>query len=254
MPLPPWDTDISPMKTTLSFSAPAAIETEALVVVVLDGGDKDKPQVGVDSSDAAIKEAAAEVFASGEAVGKLLEITLLHNPAKLKAKKLLLLGGGKAKNFSAFDLRKLGGAAVRALKSRGVKNFAFVAPETGLKPEETVRAIIEGAFVGSFDSDTYKSDRKVQAIDSVTIVVKGDQASLQKAMDEARILGESQNFTRELVNEPSNHMTPTILAEQAQKMCQEVGLKCESTAQTRLKSENGRVLGSRPRLPTSHLR
>ena len=227
MPLPPWDTDISPMKTTLSFSAPAAIETEALVAVVLDGGDKDKPQVGVDSSDAAIKEAAAEVFASGEAVGKLLEITLLHNPAKLKAKKLLLLGGGKAKNFSAFDLRKLGGAAVRALKSRGVKNFAFVAPETGLKPEETVRAIIEGAFVGSFDSDTYKSDRKVQAIDSVTIVVKGDQASLQKAMDEARILGESQNFTRELVNEPSNHMTPTILAEQAQKMCQEVGLKCE---------------------------
>ena len=116
---------------------------------------------------------------------------------------------------------------MRALKSRGVKNFAFVAPETGLKPEEAVKAIVEGAFVGNFDSDTYKSDRKVQTIESLTVVVKGDQASLQKAMDEGRIVGESQNFTRELVNEPSNHMTPTILAEQARKMCQEVGLKCE---------------------------
>ena len=215
------------MKTTLSFSAPAESETEALVVVVLDRGEKDKPQVGVDSSDAAIKEAAAEVFASGEAVGKPLEVTLLHNPANLKAKKLLLLGGGTTKNFSAYDLRKLAGAAVRALKSRGVKTFGFIAPENGVKPEEAVKAIVEGAFVGVFDSDTYKSDRKVQTIDSVTVFAKGDQAALQKAMEEGRILGESQNFTRQLVNEPSNHMTPTILAEQARKMCQEVGLKCE---------------------------
>ena len=222
----PWDTGISPMKTTLSLSAPAELETEALVAVVLDRGEKDKPQIGVDSSDAAIKDAAADVLASGEAVGKPLEITLLHKPGKLKAKRLLLLGGGKGKDFSAFELRKLAGAAVRALKSRGVKNFAFVAPETGVKPEEAVKAIVEGAFVGNFDSDTYKSDRKDQKIDSLTVIAKGDQAALQKAMDEARILGESQNFTRQLVNEPSNHMTPTILAEQARKMAEEVGLKC----------------------------
>jgi leucyl aminopeptidase len=215
------------MKTTLSLSAPAEVETEALVAVVLDRDEKDKPQIGVDTSDAAIKEAATDVFASGEAVGKSLEVTLLHKPGKLKAKRLLLLGGGKAKTFSAYDLRKLAGVAVRSLKSRGVKSFAFVAPETGLKPEEAVKAIVEGAFVGVFDSDTYKSDRKVQTIESITVVTKGDQASLQKAMDEGRILGESQNFTRQLVNEPSNHMTPTILAEQARKMCQEVGLKCE---------------------------
>ena len=56
------------MKTTLSLSAPADIETEALVAVVLDHGEKDKPQIKVDSSDAAIKDAAADVFASGEAV------------------------------------------------------------------------------------------------------------------------------------------------------------------------------------------
>ena len=46
-------------------------------------------------------------------------------------------------------------------------------------------------------------------------------------MQAGRIVAESQNFTRDLVNEPSNRMTPTILAERAKKMAAEVGLKCE---------------------------
>ena len=51
--------------------------------------------------------------------------------------------------------------------------------------------------------------------------------ALEKAANEAQVIGESQNFTRDLVNEPSNRMTPTILADRAKKMCAEVGLKCE---------------------------
>jgi leucyl aminopeptidase len=220
------------MKTNLSLSAPAEVETECLVVVALDKGEKDKPQVSIESSDAAVKNAAAEVIASGELTAKSFEVTLLHGPGKLKAKRLLILGGGKVKTFSAFDLRRIAGAAVRTLKSRGLRSFAIVAPEAGLKPEEAVKAIVEGAFVGNFDPDYYKSDRKDQKIDALTVVARGDQAKLQQAMlqqamDEACIIGESQNFTRDLVNEPSNHMTPTIMAERAQKMAAEVGLKCE---------------------------
>ena len=230
------------MKTNLSFSTPAEIETECLVVVALDQsekdrnekdrteknrGEKDKPQVTLGTNDPALRDAAAEVIASGEVTGKMFESTLLHHPVKLKAKRLLLIGGGKAKNFSAFDLRRLAGAAVRTLKSRGLRSFAFVAPETGAEAEEAAKAIVEGAFVGNFDPDTYKSDRKDQAIDALTVVARGDQAKLQEAMNEAGILGESQNFTRDLVNEPSNRMTPTILAERARKMAAEVGLKCE---------------------------
>ena len=40
------------------------------------------------------------MIASGEVTGKMFESTLLHRPARLKAKRLLLLGGGKAKEFS----------------------------------------------------------------------------------------------------------------------------------------------------------
>ncbi len=215
------------MKTILSLSSPAELETECLVAVVLDRGEKDKTEAFVATTDKAVQEAAAEVISTGEVTGKGLETTLLHKPGKLKAKRLLFLGGGKAKKFAAADLRKLSGTAVRALKSRGVRSFAFIVPGNGVDPEESVKSIVEGALVGNFDSDTYKSDRKDQKIDALTIVASGDQSSLQRAIDEARILGESQNFTRELVNEPSNRMTPTILANHAKKMCQEVGLKCE---------------------------
>ncbi len=218
------------MKTILSFSNSAEVETECLVAIVLDRsekGDKGQPQVSIESSDVAVKDAAADVIAGGEVTGKVFETTLLHRPAKLKARRLLLLGGGKAKTFSAFDLRRLAGAAVRTLKAKGLRSFAFLAPEAGLKTEDAVRAIVEGAFVGNFDPDYYKSDRKDQKIDGLTVVARGDQAKLQQAVEEARIVGESQNFTRDLVNEPSNRMTPTILADRAKKMAAEVGLKCD---------------------------
>jgi leucyl aminopeptidase len=228
------------MKTDLSSSVPSQLETECLVVVVLDRaekkpGEKDKPAPSVESSDAAVREAAKEVIASGEVTAKAFETTLLHRPAGLMAKRLLLIGGGNAKNFSAVELRKLAGTAVRTLKSKNIRNFAFAPPEKGVRANDAVRAIVEGAFVGNFDPGYYKSDRKDndndQKIDAVTVVVKenapGDAAPLESALQAGRIVAESQNFTRDLVNEPSNRMTPTILAERAKKMAADVGLKCE---------------------------
>jgi leucyl aminopeptidase len=215
------------MKTSLSSASPAQVDTECLVVVVLDRGSKDKPEVSVETNDESVKKAAAEVITSGETVGKNCEVTLIHHPAGLKARRLLLLGGGKAQTFSGFELRRVAGTAVRTLKGRGLRSFAFVAPQANYAAELTIKAIVEGAFVGNFDADTYKSDRQDQKIDELNVVASGNTGKLQAALDEARVIGESQNFTRELVNEPSNRMTPTMLADHAKKMAQEVGLKCE---------------------------
>ena len=220
------------MKTTIVNSAPSQVDTESLVAVVLDhgsagSGEKDKkPELKVASTDAAVQAAAADLLASGEVTGKPFETNLLHKPANLKAKRLLLVSGGSAKKFSAYDLRRVAGTAARSLKSRGIRSFAFVVP-TGVAEDESVRAIVEGAFVGNFDPDYYRSDRKDQKIDAVTVIATGDKTALEKVANEAQIIGESQNFTRDLVNEPSNRMTPTILAERARKMSAEVGLKCE---------------------------
>jgi leucyl aminopeptidase len=105
------------------------------------------------------------------------------------------------------------------------------------------RAAVEGALVGDFDPDTYRSDRKDQSVQSFTLVApigaapadadktknadndKQQKAVLEAAFAEGVILGESQNFTRTLVNEPGNKLTPTILGRRAGQMAEEVGLK-----------------------------
>jgi leucyl aminopeptidase len=221
------------MKTNLSLSTAAHLETECLVAVVLDRaekdrGEKDKTEAYVSAPDKALQQAAADLISAGDLTGKTFEVCWLHKPGGLKAKRLLLIGGGKAKKFSASDLRKLAGAAVRALKPRSLRSLAFVLPD-GIPAKEAVKAVVEGAIVGNFDPDTYKSDRKDQSVEFLTVIAsaQADQASLQRALDEARILAESQNLTRELVNEPSNRMTPTILANRAQQMARETGLQCE---------------------------
>jgi leucyl aminopeptidase len=214
----------------ISIAKPSEVETESLVAVVLDesnSSEKDrKPELRVAAPDPGVQAVVAELLGSGELSGKSFETNILHKPANLKAKRLLLVSGGSAKKFSSYDLRRVAGTAVRALKVRGIRSFAFVAPPS-IPAEEAVRAIVEGAYVGNFDPDYYRSDRKDQKIDTVTVIASGDKAALEKVANEAQVIGESQNFTRDLVNEPSNRMTPTILADRAKKMSAEVGLKCE---------------------------
>jgi len=245
------DTELnSDMNTNISSSTPSQVETDCLVVVVLDQSDKkqnandqskkgkdgkNKPAPSVATSDAVVRDASQDVISSGEVTGKTFETTLLHRPAGLKAKRLLLLGGGKAKTFSASELRKLAGAAVRSLKAKNLSSFAFALPETSIANADAVRAIVEGAIIGDFEPDYYKSDRKDEKIDALAIVTQADAKALQSAIDAGRIVAESQNFTRDLVNEPSNRMTPSMLAERARKMASEVGLKCEIYSTDKIK-------------------
>ena len=229
------------MKTTLTTAPPSQIETECLVVAVLDvaeatnNGDKsDKHDPKLQTEDKAVLAAAADLVASGEVTGKAMETTLLHKPEGLKAKRLLLIGGGKAAKFSSSDLRKLAGAAVRSIKAKDLTSFALVMPA---KIDDAAKVIVEGALVGNFDADYYRSDRTKQKIEELTIVApKGaNQQSLKKGVEQGRIIGEAQNFTRDLVNEPGNRMTPTILADRAKALCDEVGLACETYGPDKIK-------------------
>ncbi|HXE91204.1 MAG TPA: leucyl aminopeptidase [Terriglobales bacterium] len=227
------------MNTTLSFSNAAAVETECLVAVVLDQGEKDKPAPAV-QAESTVQSAAADVIASGECTGKALEMVLVHRPQGLKAKRLLLIGGGKAKDFSLADLRKAAGAAVRFAKPRTIRRLAFSPPDA---TAAAVRALAEGAFIGDFDPDTYKSDRKDQRVEEFTVVAPAASGrdTLEAALAQGRIIGESQNFTRELVNEPGNRMTPTMLAARARKMAEEVAsphLTCETFSTDKIKELN----------------
>jgi leucyl aminopeptidase len=217
------------MDTRLIAQNPAEVETECLVAFALDHGTKEKSEPRLTVKDAALEKAVADLVAGGEVTGKAYETVLLHRPQGLKAKRLLVVGAGKGKTFSHAEARRAGGTALRFLKPKMIKICAIVLPELPTGTEDAVRSIIEGALVADFDPDTYRSDRKDYSMKEITVVAPAgsDQGKLQQALTQGRVIGESQNFTRELVNEPSNKLTPTMLGDRAKKMCDSVGLKCE---------------------------
>jgi leucyl aminopeptidase len=231
------------MDTRLIAANPAEVETECLVAFALDHGSKDangrdwKSEPRLALKDAALEKAVADVFASGEFTGKAYETVVLHRPQGLKAKRLMLIGAGKAKPFSHAEVRRAAGTAIRSLKPKMIKSCAFVIPELSTGAEDAVRSILEGALVADFDPDTYRSDRKDLSMKDITVVAppSSDQNKLQQALTQGLIIGESQNFTRELVNEPGNRMTPTMLANRAKKMCESVGIKCEAYGPDKIK-------------------
>jgi leucyl aminopeptidase len=226
------------MNIRLISSSLADVDSECLAVFALDHGDKQKPAPKLALQDGAAEKAAGELISSGEITGKAFETVLLHHPQGLKAKRLLIVSAGKDKTFSHVELRKAAGTVLRLLKAKMIKSCAITLPQLSSGEEDAVRAIVEGVFVADLDPDTYRSDRKDLAMKEVTIVVPpaSDQTKLQRVLDQARIIGESQNFTRELVNEPSNRLTPIMLAERARKMCDSVGLKCEIMGPDQIKA------------------
>src|ERR1700729_3007369 len=93
------------------------VEADALIVPVFEGA-------------AEARFGAGDLSESGEVAGKPLEFTLLHHAPGSAAKRVLLVGAGKAEKFDAAEMRKLVGAAVRYLKPKGVKRIA-IAPADG---------------------------------------------------------------------------------------------------------------------------
>jgi leucyl aminopeptidase len=234
------------MRTELSLANLAGVQTELLAVLAIDTqtakGPDVKPQPVLLTGDEAVKSAAAAVLTSGEFKAGANETLLLHAPSGLAAKRLLILGLGKQVKATVHSVRNAAGTAVRFTKPRGIRSLVLALPEAGavsgldLPAAACARAAVEGAFVGDFDPDTYRSDRKDLSVERFTVAAAAgsDQAALQSAFNEGEIIGESQNFTRTLVNEPGNKLTPTVLGQRAGQMASETGLKCEVSSTEKL--------------------
>ncbi len=222
------------MNITLETRPAAQIETEALVTYVF---EEDDPVRGaVAELDAAAGGALRKLASGGELTGKSLEMTLVHYPGGLKAQRLLLVGAGKAAKWSTAELRKLAGAALRHLKSRSVKQLTILARENE-RTAAAAQAITEGLVVADFEPDRYKTEKKTsKKIEGVALTGWGaeQRADVERVIERGRVIAESQNFTRELVNEPSNLMTPRILASRAEKMARATGLACEILDERRI--------------------
>jgi len=212
------------MKITLETKPIVTFTEDAIVTYLFE--EPDPVQGRLAELDKLTGGLLARLAKSGELTGKPLELTLVHAPAGLKTARLLLVGAGKHEQFNTATLRKVAGAALRYLKTRGVHTVVFALREGDLT-EEAAQAVTEGVIATDFESDKYKTDKKNDKfIEAMSITGHGEaqRASGEKGIARGRVVAESQNFTRDLVNEPSNKLTPVILAQKAVAMAEEAGL------------------------------
>jgi leucyl aminopeptidase len=229
------------MQIQLETVSPAAVETEALVVYAFEQDDPVGP--GLAEIDRLTGGRLKELAASHELTGKWLEMLLLHYPPGLQAKRLLVVGAGKRDEFTSFELRRLAGAALRHLKSRSVKQLALLLLDPA-KDAAAVQAAAEGMLLAGFDYDKYKSEKKNQtAVERASILGAADSGASQ-ALERARIVADCQNWVRDVANEPSNLMTPSVLAERASAMASESGLAIDVLDEKRIEElKMGALLG-----------
>jgi leucyl aminopeptidase len=215
------------------------LEADALVVFAF---DKTGPESGLPPVARSVNDLNGgwieELHRTGEFSGKPSESALLHRPAGLKAKRVLLMGAGKRDKFAAADLRNLAGAAARQLRSKA----AHVAFSLVAGTEQEAVAVVEGAILGDYEPDRYKTEKKdSRPIELVTVAA---EAALEPAVRRAQIIAEAQNFARELAGEPANRMTPSVLADRAREMGNLFGVACEVVEQERMRELGmGALLG-----------
>jgi leucyl aminopeptidase len=207
-------------------------------------GDKEPRFEGVVAEiDRATGGKLRKLAESGELTGKSMEMVLLHFPPGFAAQKLLLIGAGKQEKFDHAELRKIAGATVRYLKSRGVKSIGFMAGEKE-RTQVAAQAIVEGLLHAEYESDKYQTEKKNDKTIGRVSLLGFAGGEVEAAIERGKVIGESQNWSRDLINEPSNRLTPRMLAARAEAMAKEAGLEIDVLDEKRIAElKMGALLG-----------
>ena len=248
------------MPTTINVAAGDATnyETPALVVNLFQGVTQ--PGGGTGAVDRALGGAISQLIADGEIKGKLGELTLIHTMERIPARRVVVAGLGKSKDFDTAAVRRVSGDVARFLRWKGVGEYATIAHGAGiggLNAAESAQAIAEGTLLGLYKFDTYRSNGNGAddgdeaatpdgGVQSVTIVERdvGTVNDLATGVSVGTVLAESTMLARDLVNHPANVMTPTKMAEAAREVAESVGLELDVMDRDRMREHGmGAFLG-----------
>lgn len=214
------------------------VDTQALAVTVFK--DEKADEGFLKDLDAFSGGAIKSVIEGEELKGKEAETVYLHLPGDgaNKPHRLLLIGAGERADYGPAQVSQVAGTAARFLRSKNVKSFAM-APRAEGDPEITAATVVEGAIIGLFELDKYRTvDKEERMIDRLIIVVEGaDEGALERGAKRGQIVGESVNFTRDLANEPGAYMTPTNMAESARAIANEFALSIDVLDEARMEQE-----------------
>ena len=217
------------------------IDTPALVVNLFRGVKK--PGGATGAVDKALGGVITQLIEDGEIKGSTGETTLIHTLGKIKPSRVLVAGLGTQDKFDVQVVRRVSAEVVRFLRRKGISSAATIAHGAGiggLDPQLSGQAIAEGAHLGLYKFGTYltKNSDSTNEFEHLT-VVESDKTRA-KAIDAGIQLGstvaKASITARNMVNEPANHMTPSRMAEAAQKVASDQGLKIEIMENAQMKN------------------
>jgi len=207
------------------------IEAGAIILGLFEGVKRPDGELKV--VDEALAGAISQLISQGEIKGKLREVTIVHSLGKLPAARVVVVGLGKKEELSLDRVRMVVGEACRLLQQKGVGDAATVALGAGAGGtalDGAAQALTEGALLGTYSFRRHMTkEAEHGGLKRLTIVVadKTKLPLLQKGSDKGRVLAEATKLARDMVNEPANYMTPSLMAETAASLAKTYGLELE---------------------------
>jgi leucyl aminopeptidase len=206
--------------------------SDAIVVNLFDGVTS--PGGATGAVDSALGGAISKLIQQGDIRGKSGELTLIHTLGKLASARVVVAGLGKQQDFDLDAVRNTAANVARFVRKPGIKTVATIAHGAGiagLDPAECAQAVAEGTLLGNYRFLKHKAADDDRAEITTVTLLERDPAKLA-AMDAAAkrgvIVAEATNLSRDLANEPANHLTPTDLANRAAELAKETGTEFEA--------------------------
>lgn len=219
------------MNIVVKQGAAQELETDLLVVNIFEGVER--PGGAAGAVDRAMGGRIHSLISAGDIKGTLGEVTLLYQEGNLAARRVLVVGLGKPADFSLDTVRHVAGAAAKRVRDLGLRRFATIlhgGGAGGIEPADAAQAIVEGTILALYTFTRHKTEKEEKAaVEELTLVeFDGDKIpALETGAGRGKIIAESVCFARDLVNEPANYATPSILAQVALHMAEEVGLRSQ---------------------------
>ena len=179
--------------------------------------------------DRTLGGAVSDLIAGGDVKGKAGEVAVLYPRGAVGARRVLVVGLGKAEAFDVEGVRRASAAAIKRARDLNAQHVATIvhgAGIGGLDAAAAAQATIEGALLATYRFAAQKQREAANEIASLTIVER-DAARLD-TIRQGAALGEAVAggvaLARDLVNMPPNVATPTRLAEQARAIAAARGM------------------------------
>lgn len=204
--------------------------------------------------DAAVGGMIGELLARGDFRGRDGQALVLYPPTgTVGAERILLVGVGKRDDVDLERLRRAAATAVEKAAALRVTRLAWSMhsvdrPGDPVTPHAAGRAVAEGAVLGGYVFDemkTVEADADAPTrVEEFTILetVEARVAETEAGARVGRIVASGEHLGRDLGNLPGNVATPTYLAERAERIAAEFGMKATILGRSELEEEGLRAL------------